>query len=459
MTNNNLVELRSFFAGKKYYVRTYGCQLNENDSEKISGILDEQGMTNTDNINAASVIVFNTCTIRENANDKIFGNLGIVKGIKRKSPDVIVILCGCMMKEEHNVTKVKSKYKFVDLIFGPSDIYKLPALLFNRMNEGGLICGIGDEDLIIEDLPVTHKKKFRALSTIIYGCNNFCSYCIVPYVRGRERSRAPEDVLKELKMLGDQGFKEVMLLGQNVNSYGKDFDSYDFADLLSDASKIDAISRIRFMTSHPKDTDRKLLDVMANGGNIMPHLHLPMQSGSDRVLALMNRKYSAGQYLDIVEYARKVIPDISITTDIIVGFPGEKEEDFSETLSLMERIRFDNAFTFMFSPRKGTPAADMDDQIPDDVMRERFSRLVKLQNKCTLESGMKTLNTVQTVLVEGLSQNSDKVYAGRTPHNRLVNFTCDKAIEEGDIVNVDITSVKTFSLNGRFLSFNSGNGG
>jgi tRNA-2-methylthio-N6-dimethylallyladenosine synthase len=250
-----------------------------------------------------------------------------------------------------------------------------------------------------------------------------------------------------------------MLLGQNVNSYGKDFDSYDFADLLSDASKIDAISRIRFMTSHPKDTDRKLLDVMANGGNIMPHLHLPMQSGSDRVLALMNRKYSAGQYLDIVEYARKVIPDISITTDIIVGFPGEKEEDFSETLSLMERIRFDNAFTFMFSPRKGTPAADMDDQIPDDVMRERFSRLVKLQNKCTLESGMKTLNTVQTVLVEGLSQNSDKVYAGRTPHNRLVNFTCDKAIEEGDIVDVDITSVKTFSLNGRFLSFNSGNGG
>jgi tRNA-2-methylthio-N6-dimethylallyladenosine synthase len=327
------------------------------------------------------------------------------------------------------------------------------------MNEGGLICGIGDEDLIIEDLTVTHKKKFRALSTIIYGCNNFCSYCIVPYVRGRERSRAPEDVLKELKMLGDQGFIEVMLLGQNVNSYGKDFDSYDFADLLSDASKIDAISRIRFMTSHPKDTDRKLLDVMANGGNIMPHLHLPVQSGSDRVLALMNRKYSAGQYLDIVEYARKVIPDISITTDIIVGFPGEKEEDFSETLSLMERIRFDNAFTFMFSPRKGTPAADMDDQIPDDVMRERFSRLVKLQNKCTLESGMKTLNTVQTVLVEGLSQNSDKVYAGRTPHNRIVNFTCDKAIEEGDIVDVDITSVKTFSLNGRFLSFNSGNGG
>jgi tRNA-2-methylthio-N6-dimethylallyladenosine synthase len=364
-----------------------------------------------------------------------------------------------MMKETHNVEKIKSKYRFVDIIFGPADIYKLPSMLFDRMNDGGLVCSVGEEDPITEDIPVKHKRKFRALSTIIYGCNNFCSYCIVPYVRGRERSRSPESVISELKELGRQGYREVMLLGQNVNSYGKDLNGYDFADLLREASEIESISRIRFMTSHPKDTSMKLLDVMAAGRNIMPHLHLPVQSGSDKILETMNRKYTIDKYLETVDYARKVIPDLTITTDIIVGFPGETDADFEDTLALMERVRFDNAFTFMFSPREGTPAAAMNDQIPEEIKKDRFARLVELQNRCSLASGLKVKGTVQEVLVEGLSQNSDKAYTGRTPHNRLVNFKGDIPDPEGVLADVLITSVKTFSLGGELVKIKAYNGG
>lgn len=447
----NTDTLRPFFAGAAYHIHTYGCQLNENDSEKIAGILEEIGMRFSEDPADASVIVLNTCTIRENANSKFFGNLGMIKGIKRKNPDTIVAVCGCMMKEPHNVEKIRSKYKFVDIVFGPSDIFKLPEMLFNRMNDGGLIMDVGDHDVITEDIPVIHKKKFRALSTIIYGCNNFCSYCIVPYVRGRERSRDPESVIKELRDLGSQGFREAMLLGQNVNSYGRDLNGYDFSDLLRAASEIKTLDRIRFMTSHPKDTSEKLLDVMSAGGNIMPHLHLPLQSGSDAILEKMNRKYTSSKYIGIVEYARKVIPDITITTDIIVGFPGETENDFDDTLELMKKIRFDNAFTFMFSPRKGTPAYDLPGQIPEDVIKKRFDRLVELQNKHSLESNIKAEGTVQEVLVEGPSQNSEKVFTGRTPHNRLVNFTGQLEDPEGVIAEVLITKAKTFSLDGELI--------
>lgn len=450
--NSIYQELRHTLADKSYFIHTYGCQLNENDSEKICGILDSTGMYETDDHNTADVIVFNTCTIRENANDKFFGNLGIIKKQKSLRPDIIVMVCGCMMKESHNIERIKDKFSFVDIIFGPSDIYRLPELLEQRIKTGEMVSSVGPDDNIAEDIPVSHKKRFRALVTIIYGCNNFCSYCIVPYVRGRERSRDPQDILGELRKLAEEGYPEVMLLGQNVNSYGKDFDGYDFSDLLKDASEIEGISRIRFMTSHPKDISRKLIDTMVSSERIMPHLHLPVQSGSDNILKKMNRGYSSGQYMDIVTYARSVMPDISITTDIIVGFPGESEVDFMKTLNLMGEVRFDSAFTFIFSPRKGTPAATFTDQVSEEVKKERFNRLIELQNKCSLESNIKTIGTIQEVLVEGISHNKSDALTGRTRHNKLVNFKFDDVLyNEGDIVNVEITDAKTFSLEGKVI--------
>lgn len=439
-------KLRSYFKGGFYYIYTYGCQLNENDSEKIAGVFQELGMEETDSPELASVITMNTCTIRENANDKLYGNLGIIKSIKSDNPDILVILCGCMMKEKHNAEKIKSSYRFVDIVFGPSDIYGLADMLYRRINEGRPIYQVGEDDHVTEELPVAHKKRFRALSTIIYGCNNFCSYCVVPYVRGRERSRSPENIIKEIERLGREGYKEVMLLGQNVNSYGKNIavsddgvegvsiertgtannavnDAVDFAVLLDKISGINSISRIRFMTSHPKDTSKKLLDIMAGGGNIMPHLHLPVQSGSNNILKKMNRKYTKEEYMKIVEYARKVIPDISITTDFIVGFPGETEEDFQDTLDLMKTVKFDSAFTFMFSPRVNTPASEMENTVPPDIIKERFQRLVNLQNMHSLEKMETQIGKIKEILVEGVSQKNQYAFTGRTPENFLVNFT------------------------------------
>ncbi len=457
-------EIRKYSEGKKYFIRTYGCQLNENDSEKIEGILNNLGFLESKEIENADIIIFNTCTIRENANDKIFGNLGIVNHIKKNNPGKIVILCGCMMKEDHNRKKVLDKYKFVDILFGPSDIHKLPEILKTFLIEKGRVDDVSDEDFIVEGLPVIHKKKFRALSTIIYGCNNFCSYCIVPYVRGRERSRNINDVIDELKMFGEEGYKEVMLLGQNVNSYGNDNNIYDFADLLKKAGEISTIKRIRFMTSHPRDLSKKLIDVMATTPSVMPHIHLPMQSGSDRVLKLMNRGYNTAQFLNIVRYARERIPEISITTDIIVGFPGETEEDFIETLTFMGKVCFDGAFTFQYSKRTGTPAAEFEDQVPQDIITRRFNQLLELQNSCSFASNQKVLDTKQEVLVEGTSDNNAEMLTGRTPHNRLVNFPLpkDKNLSresgelnnfEGRIALVKISQVKTFSLEGKFIKW------
>jgi len=457
-------EIRKYAEGKKYFIRTYGCQLNENDSEKIEGILNILGFSESKEIETADIILFNTCTIRENANDKIFGNLGIVNHIKKNNPEKIVILCGCMMKEDHNRKKVFDKYKFVDILFGPSDIYKLPEMLKTFLAQKGRIDDVSEEDFIVEGLPVIHKKKFRALSTIIYGCNNFCSYCIVPYVRGRERSREINDVINELKTYGEEGYKEVMLLGQNVNSYGNDNNHYDFADLLKKAGEISTIKRIRFMTSHPRDLSKKLIDVMAATPSVMPHIHLPLQSGSDRILKLMNRGYNTTQFINLVKYARERIPDISITTDIIVGFPGETEEDFIETLSFMGKVCFDGAFTFQYSKRTGTPAAEFEDQVPQDIITRRFNQLLELQNSCSFASNQKVLDTKQEVLVEGTSDSNEKMLTGRTPHNRLVNFPLpidknnSREIDEpsdfeGRIALVKISQIKTFSLEGKFIKW------
>lgn len=450
---------------RKYYIRTFGCQLNENDSEKIAGMLEEMGYSETDEMDQANVIVFNTCTIRENANDKLFGNLGIVNHLKKNDPTRIVVLCGCMMKEKQNAERVIKKYRFVDIIFGPSDLHRFPDMLMQKTQSLKHVYDVGDEDGITEGLPVRHKKKFRALCTIIYGCNNFCTYCIVPYVRGRERSRQIGPILDELRELGAQGYKEVMFLGQNVNSYGKDLESeVDFADLLREAGEIRSIRRIRFMTSHPKDISKKLIDVMAEKSNIMPHLHLPLQSGSDKILKSMNRRYTTGQYEEIVRYARERIPNISISTDIIVGFPGETDEDFQETLDFMEKIGFDSAFTFQYSKREGTPAAQYEEQIPPEVVKCRFEKLLDLQNRCSLASNQKVLGTVQEVLVEGRSEQRKEFLTGRTPENRLINFSIENILLrdewkdstfdfEGMTVNVLVTNAQTFSLEGEAVEW------
>ncbi|MHB1485199.1 MAG: tRNA (N6-isopentenyl adenosine(37)-C2)-methylthiotransferase MiaB [Saccharofermentanales bacterium] len=463
--------INEYSINKKYFLRTFGCQLNENDSEKLAGMLDLLGFSETDDMEEANLIIFNTCTIRENANDKIFGNLGIVNSLKKADKSKIVVVCGCMMKEKINIDKVMNSYRFVDIIFGPSDLHRFPELLSRKILDLKRVCGVSEEDELAEGLPVKHKKKFRALCTIIYGCNNFCTYCIVPYVRGRERSREMANIIDELDSLGSRGYKEVMFLGQNVNSYGKDLPTGDFADLLEKAGDIRSIERIRFMTSHPKDINKKLIDVMSSKKNIMPHLHLPLQSGSDSILKKMNRGYTSQQFLDIVRYAKEKIPNITISTDIIVGFPGETEEDFQDTLDLIAEIRFDSAFTFQYSKREGTPAAKYDDQIPADVVTERFQRLLDLQNRISLENNQKMLNTVQEVLIEGPSEQRPEYLSGRTPENRLVNFShANKGIPdpagnptgkpmneiedyEGRLALVLITGTQTYSLEGELLNF------
>ena len=471
--NDNILETGS---QKRYWLHTYGCQLNENDSEKIAGLLEEMGYRPTTAANKADLILLNTCSVRENATDRLFGNLGGLSHLRRANPELIVAICGCMTKQEENVDRIGRSFSFVDLVFGPQDIHRLPQLLYQRLVEGKKQYLVGQEDTIVEGLPVKRARRFRALCTIMYGCNNFCTYCIVPYTRGRERSRTPADVLGELEQLAADGYQEVMLLGQNVNSYGLDQmqedaplkDEFsqcgDFADLLAAVAKL-GFYRIRFMTSHPKDISDKLLHVMAENPVIEPHLHLPVQSGSNRILRRMNRKYTREQYLTIVAKARSLMPDIAITTDIIVGFPGETEADFADTLDLMERVRFDSAFTFQYSKRSGTPAEKLAEQVEAPVMRERFDRLISLQYKHSLASNQKSLGQVVEVLVEGPSLKQKEIYSGRTGQSQLVNFAIpdpgllpghvlDKdgninpAGLEGSIVKVLIKEAKTFSLNG-----------
>ena len=458
-----------------YSIRTYGCQLNESDSEKLSGILKSisfvPGLTDDNDL-----VIYNTCSIRENAQDRLFGNLGLVKAMKRKNPKLIVAVCGCMMKQDENVEKIKRSYPFVDLIFGPQDIHRLPELLYRIRFLQKKVYDVSQTDYLADDLdlPIDRTRIFRAYVPIMYGCNNFCTYCIVPFTRGRERSRPFDQIMKNVTDLAAEGYKEILLLGQNVNSYGKDLEGMpDFADILEACAATAGIYRVRFMTSHPKDLSDRVIEIIAACPTIEKHLHLPLQSGSDTILTAMNRHYTREQYLRTAQLFRRLVPEGTISTDIIVGFPGETEDDFEDTLSLMREIRFDAAFTFQYSVRPGTPAAQMPDQVPQDVVTARFSRLLELQNAHCYESNMSVIGKVEEILIEGRSENAPHILSGRTNSNRLVNFALPDNIDlpdhthldkgdtfdgdklEGCLAQVRITGARPFSLEGQWESWNS----
>lgn len=446
-----------------YNIRTYGCQLNESDSEKLAGYLEQMGLVETDN-QPADVNIFNTCSIRENANDRLYGNLGVYKADKIKNKDMIIAVCGCMMKVDENIAKLRKSFPYVDLIFDPQQLHLMPVLLLKSLNSRKQAVEINDVDYLADDnnMPIVRKRKFRALVPIMYGCNNFCTYCIVPFTRGRERSRDFDEVINQLKELANEGYKEVMLLGQNVNSYGKDLGANkSFADLLRAAAQIKGFSRIRFMTSHPKDISDEVIEIMSQYDTIETHLHLPVQSGSNSVLKRMNRHYTREQYLHIVKLFRELIPDGAISTDIIVGFPGETEEDFKDTLSIIEEVKYDSAFTFQYSIRPGTMAATYEDQIPQDVVTERFGRLLELQNRLVYESNQRMLGKSYEVLIEGESSTAPNILTGRTKCNHLVNFTIPESILsfdsanelEGKLCMVNITEAKPYSVEGVLESF------
>lgn len=413
-----------------FCVTTFGCQMNARDSEKLEGILEQIGYQKTEKEEEADFIIYNTCTVRENANQRVYGRLGYLGSIKKKKPHMMIALCGCMMQEPHVVEKLKKSYRFVNLIFGTHNIFKFGELLCRAMDSDRMVIDIWkDTTQIVENLPIDRKYSFKSGVNIMFGCNNFCSYCIVPYVRGRERSRNPEDILNEIRQLVQDGVVEVMLLGQNVNSYGKNLEHpITFAQLLTQIEKIEGLKRIRFMTSHPKDLSDELIQVMADSKKICNHLHLPLQSGSSRILKEMNRRYTKESYLNLVERIRKAVPDISLTTDIIVGFPGETEEDFQETLDVVRKVRYDSAFTFIYSKRTGTPAAAMDNQIPEDVVKDRFDRLLKLVQDISSKMSGRWEGTTQEVLVEGMNEQDPHLVSGRMTNNVLVHFPGDASM-------------------------------
>ncbi len=423
---------------------TFGCQMNARDSEKLSGILEAIGYERTESEDA-DFVIYNTCTVRENANLKVYGRLGTLKKIKEKRPGMLIALCGCMMQEPQVVEKLRTSYRHVDIIFGTHNIYKLAELIMNRLESGSMIIDIWkDTDKIVEDLPEHRKYPFKSGINIMFGCNNFCSYCIVPYVRGRERSRHPADILEEIRRDVADGVVEVMLLGQNVNSYGKTLETpVSFAQLLTEIEKIDGLERIRFMTSHPKDLSDELIQVMGSSKKICPHLHLPLQSGSSRILKKMNRKYTKEDYLTLVEKIRKACPDISLTTDIIVGFPGETEEDFKETLDVVEKVRYDSAYTFIYSKRNGTPAASMEDQVPEDVIKDRFDRLLAKVQEIASQVCARHEGQVMDVLVEQLNHQDKSLVTGRLGNNTVVHFPGDASMI-GKLVPVLLKECKGF---------------
>ena len=434
---------------KKFYNFVMGCQMNAHDSEKLAGMLTEMGYVETTDESEADFVIYNTCCVRENAENKVYGNLGYLKNYKKKKPDMIIALCGCMMQQPTVIQTIKNKYKQVDIVFGTFNIYKLPELLKTRLETGHTIFDIWEhQEEIIEDLPSIRKKKFKASVNIMFGCNNFCTYCIVPYVRGRERSRKKEDIIKEIKDLVADGVKEVMLLGQNVNSYGKNLDEpVTFAELLREVNDIEGLERIRFMTSHPKDLSDELIYAIRDCDKVSKSLHLPFQSGSTKLLKRMNRHYTKESYLALIDKIKAEVPDILLTTDIIVGFPGETEEDFEDTLDVVRKVGFSSAFTFIYSKRTGTPAAEFTDQIPEDVVKERFGRLLKLVNSMVFDVNDKFIGSVMPVLVEEESKNSSDMVTGRTPNNLLVHFKGTKDLI-GTSVNVKLTENKAFYIIG-----------
>lgn len=442
--------IKGKYSGKKFFLKTYGCQMNEHDSENISALLIELGFTKVDDYNEADLVLLNTCSIRENAHNKAFGMLGRLKHLKLVKKDLIVGLCGCMAQEKSVVDEILRDYKFVNFVFGTHNMYQLPEILDKAIEENKQQIEVySREGDLVEGLPVVRANSYKAYVNIIYGCNKFCTYCIVPYTRGMERSRAKEDILKEIDELISEGYKEVTLLGQNVNAYGKDlYEDYTLSNLLEDIAKKD-IPRIRFMTSHPWDFTDEMIEVIGKYQNIMPSVHLPVQSGSSRILKLMGRRYTKEEYLRLFDKIKETVPSVSISTDIIVGFPGESEEDFKETLDLVEYCKYDNAFTFIFSVREGTPAARLKDETSLEEKEERLQRLNAIVNKYFLENNKKLEGKILPVLVEGVSEKKKGMYFGYSHTNKLINFISDKSLEVGSIVNVEITSAKTWSLDGK----------
>ena len=434
----------------KYMIQTFGCQMNEHDSEKLCAMLDDMGYVKGMMVDECDLIIYNTCAVRENAELKVFGNLGHLKFAKRKNPELKIAVCGCMTQQPHVVEEIKSKYNHVDLVFGTHNLYKFPELLATSMDSSKILVDVWDVDgEVVEGLRSNRKFELKAFVNIMYGCNNFCTYCIVPYTRGRERSRTPEDIIKEIKELVANGTKEITLLGQNVDSYGKTLENpITFAQLLRMTNEIEGVERIRFMTSHPKDISDEVIYAMRDCDKVCEFLHLPVQCGSTKLLKKMNRHYSKEYYLEIIEKAKKEIPDIAFSTDLMIGFPGETEEDLLDTIDVVEKVRYDSAFTFIYSKRKGTPAAEMEDQIEDDVKHERFKRVLDKVNEIVKEINDSYKDKVVEVLVEGKSKTDENVLSGRTRQNKLVNFTGGSEDLTGKLVKVKIVDPKAFSLNG-----------
>ncbi len=431
------------------FVLTLGCQQNEADSEKLSGMAAAMGFELCDEPAEASLIMVNTCAIREHAEKRALSLVGQYKHLKAKNPELVIVICGCMVVQEHRIEEIKRRYPYVDILFGTSSIHRFPELLFEKISRRKRIFHPDEsDDLVAEEIPILRQSSYRAWVSVMYGCNNFCSYCIVPYVRGRERSREKEEILREVRELVAKGYKDITLLGQNVNSYGKDGGAdYDFADLLRELDEIEGDYWIHFMTSHPKDATRKLIDVMASSRHVARHFHLPMQSGNDRVLKAMNRRYDFEKYIGIVDYIRERMPDAVITSDIIVGFPGETEEEFEDTLSALERAKFDMIYSFIYSPRKGTPAAELSCQIEASVKSERFERLLGVQNEISRASNLPLVGKRVRVLCDGVSKNNPDVYSGRTEGGKIVFFD-GKEEDTGKFLTVLMERAESFALYG-----------
>lgn len=434
-----------------FCVNTFGCQMNARDSEKLVGILEKIGYEKKETEDA-DFVIYNTCTVRENANNKVYGRLGYLHAQKKKNPHMMIGLCGCMMQEPNVVEKIRTSYRFVDLVFGTHNIYKFAELIVAAFESEGMIVDIWeDTDKIVEDLPVERKYSFKSGVNIMFGCNNFCSYCIVPYVRGRERSREPKDIIREIERLVADGVVEVMLLGQNVNSYGKNLEHpISFAQLLREVEKIEGLERIRFMTSHPKDLSDELIQVLAESKKICRHLHLPLQSGSTRILKEMNRHYTKEQYLELVKKIRTAVPDMAITTDIIVGFPGETEEDFLETMDVVKQVEYDSAFTFIYSKRTGTPAAAKEEQVPAEIVKDRFDRLLQVVQKIGAEKAETLTGTRQKVLVEDVNAQDEQLVTGRLSNNSVVHIRGGKELI-GQIVEVTLNECRGFYYMGTLV--------
>lgn len=439
-------------AKPRYLIQTFGCQMNEHDSEKLCAMLEEMGYERGITAQECDLVIYNTCAVRENAELKVYGNLGQLKSQKRNNPNLKIAVCGCMMQQPHVVKELKSKYKHVDLVFGTHNLYKFPELLAKSMDENTMLVDVWNVDgEVVEGLKSNRKFELKAFVNIMYGCNNFCTYCIVPYTRGRERSRKPEDIIAEIKELVSNGTKEITLLGQNVDSYGKTLENQvSFDQLLRMVNEIEGIKRIRFMTSHPKDISDEVIYAIRDCDKVCEYLHLPVQCGSTKLLKKMNRHYTKEYYLDIIEKAKKEVPDIAFSTDLMIGFPGETEEDILDTIDIIEKVNYDSAFTFIYSKREGTPAAKMENQIPEDVKHERFNKVLNKVNEIVAKINQSYIGKTVEVLVEGNSKTDENKFTGRTRQNKLVNFDSEGKKELiGELVNIEITAATNFSLIGK----------